>query len=329
MDETNLELTNDSPQRFSFTGNGGAFIVLLLKNLFFTMFTFGIYWFWANVETTKFIYRNTRFQDHHFDYHATGLEKFIGFIKATGILIGIGIVNGIVGWILQSITDQATANVIMMIGVYSLVFAVIPFIIIGALRFRLSRTSFNGIHFQFLGDPKEFTLLFLKSVGLTMITIGFYAPWAISAISTYIAQNSIYGNHAFDLRVKAEELFFIILKGILLSIVTLGIYSFWFRANLHNFFWNNYYFQNGKTNSDLTGGKLYVTFLKSIGLLFITAGIALPWVILMNKRIVIESLSFSTSVDFDSISNLPTKPGSATIDNLGGDALDSFGSVVG
>ncbi len=330
MSETNPEFTNtNNPQKFSFTGKGGEFIFLLFKNLFLTIITIGIYWFWAKVETTKFLYKNTRFQGYSFDYHATGIEKLMGFLKAVGILIGVGIVNGLVAWILGSIIGDAIARVLMGVVFYLVLFIAIPIIILGALRFRLSRTSFNGIRFQFLGNPKEFTILFLKSVGLTTITLGFYAPWAITAITTYITQNSIYGNHAFDLRVKAEELLFILLKGILFSFVTFGIYSFWFRANLHNFFWNNYYFQNGKTSSDLTGGKLLITALKSVGLLFISFGIALPWVILMNRKVLVESLSFSTSVDFDSIADMPIKPGSATIENLGGDALDSFGSIAG
>ena len=49
----------------------------------------------------------------------------------------------------------------------------------------------------------------------------------------------------------------------------------------------------------------------------------------MNRKVLVESLSFSTSVDFDSIADMPIKPGSATIENLGGDALDSFGSIAG
>ena len=330
MTDTSLEnIGSPAPQRFLFTANGGDFFGIAIKNFFLTIITLGVYWFWAKVEITKFLYNNTKFQESSFDYHATGLEKFIGFLKGIGILLVYGIFIGIVTWILTKAVGESTATTIVTLLSYLIIFSVLPIIIIGALRFRLSRTSFHGIRFQFLGEPKEFTILFLKSVGLTIVTFGFYYPWAIVAISTYIARNCLYGNHAFDLRVKAEELFFTFIKGFLLSLVTCGIYSFWFRADLHNFFWNNYYFQNGKTISDLKGDTLFITFLKSVGLMAITCGIGFAWVIIMNQKVIIESLSFSTNIDFDSISNIPINPGAATIDSIGGDALDSFGFIAG
>ena len=323
------QVSVSAPNRFSFKADGGDFFILLLKNAFFTICSFGIYWFWAKVDLTKFLYNATRFQGFSFDYHATGKEKFIGFLKAFGILLVAGTVQLIITLIFQKIFGEEVGSTIGGLFVYIILFAVLPFIIIGSLRFRLSRTSFNGIRFQFLGDPKEFTILFAKSLGLTLITFGMYTPWALVAITTYIAQNSLFGNHAFDLRVKTDDLFWIYLKGIALSFFTFGIYSFWLKANVHNFFWNSYYFQNGKTVSDLTGGKLCVTFFKSVGFFIISFGWALPWIILINKRVLVESLSFSSTVDFDSISNIPIKQGSATIENIGGDALDSFGSIAG
>lgn len=329
MTDTSLEQAQSSaPLNFTFTAKGGDFFGIAIKNIFLSILTLGIYWFWGKVEITKYLYNNTRFQNHNFDYHATGKERFIGFLKAVGILLVYGIFIGIVSWVLGKAIGEQAAQTILGLFSYLVFFSVLPFIIIGALRFRLSRTSFNGIRFQFLGEPKEFTILFLKSLGLTIITFGIYYPWAIAAIATYITRNALYGNHAFDLRIKAEELFFMFIKGVLLSLVTCGIYSFWFRANIHNFFWNNYYFQNGKTNSNLSGDILFVTFLKSVGLLAITCGWGFAWVFIMNQKVIIESLSFSTAIDFDSISNIPVKPGSATIDSIGGDALDSFGSIV-
>ncbi len=330
MTDTSLEHVDSSaPLHFSFTAKGGDFFGLAIKNIFLSIITAGIYWFWAKVEITKYLYNNTKFQDSNFDYHATGKERFIGFLKGLGILLIYGVFVFAITWVLAKAAGEKTAQTITGILSYLVFFSVLPFLIIGALRFRLSRTSFNGIRFQFLGEPKEFTILFLKSLGITIITLGIYYPWAIAAIATYIARNALFGNHAFDLRIKAEELFFLFLKGIIFTFLSCGIYSFWFRANLHNFFWNNYYFQNGKTSSNLTGDVLFVTFLKSVGLLAITCGWGFAWVFIMNQKVLIESLSFSSPIDFNSISSIPVKPGSATIDSIGGDALDSFGSIVG
>lgn len=320
---------SESSFRFSYTAKGGDYFLLMMKTFFLSLISLGIYWFWGRVQIIKFYYNNTKLQDFSFDYHATGKEKFIGFLKGVGILIIFGLISFVLTWIFTKVFNESIAKIIVGIFTYIVIFSALPFVIVLSLRFRLSRTSFNGIRFQFLGDPKEFLFLFLKSLGLTIITLGFYYPWFLVNVSTYITQNSLYGNHAFDIRLKAEELFIIILKGFLLTFITFGIYVFWFRANMFNFFWNNYYFQNGKTNSNLTGGKLFLTALKSVGLFIITLGIGVPWIIIMNQRVLVESVSFNAPIDFETISQIPIKQGSATLDSIGGDALDSLGSIVG
>ena len=148
--------------RFLFKADAVDFVLLLVKNIFLTIITFGIYWFWANVRTTRFLYNSTQFQNHKFDYHATGEEKLFGFLKGFGILVVVGIVNFIITLLFQKIFGEETGSVLGGILIYVILFFVLPIIIIGALRFRLSRTSFNGIRFQFLGNPKNFTKIFFK-----------------------------------------------------------------------------------------------------------------------------------------------------------------------
>ena len=156
MTDTSLEYT-ESPttQRFLFTAKGGDFFGLAMKSIFLSIITLGIYWFWAKVEITKFLYNNTKFQGYSFDYHATGKEKFIGFLKGLGILFVFGLFNFVVIWVLTKIFGDSTAQIISTFIIYLVVFSVLPIIIIVALRFRLSRTSFNGIRFQF-GIQKGF-----------------------------------------------------------------------------------------------------------------------------------------------------------------------------
>ena len=159
--------------RFLFKADAVDFVLLLVKNIFLTIITFGIYWFWANVRTTRFLYNSTQFQNHKFDYHATGEEKLFGFLKGFGILVVVGIVNFIITLLFQKIFGEETGSVLGGILIYVILFFVLPIIIIGALRFRLSRTSFNGIRFQFLGNSKNFTKTFFKFAGLTLISLGY------------------------------------------------------------------------------------------------------------------------------------------------------------
>lgn len=311
-------------RRFKFTGDGLEFLILLLKNFFLTLFTLGIYYFWASVEVRKYIYGHTYFYGHNFEYHATGKEKFIGFLKFLGLLFGYMIVVGIIAYLITLIAGETVANLItQLIGLVVLAFAA-PFFIIQGRRFNLRRTSFRGIRFQMQGDYKEFVKIFAVNFLLTAITFGIYTPFFAVKISEYITRNSLYGNHAFDFRGTGKDLFFVYLKGLLLIMITCGIYFPWFIASVFRFFIGNIYFQDGKFDSDLTGvQKFIVSFLT--GLSFMTLGIAYPWVLIYNYKITLGSVSFSNDINFDSI-----VPIAATDGNALGDAGTSstFGDMA-
>jgi uncharacterized membrane protein YjgN (DUF898 family) len=51
-------------------------------------------------------------------------------------------------------------------------FLIIPLAIHGSYRYRLSRTSWRGIHFGYRGNLKEFYKLYMKNIFLSVITFG-------------------------------------------------------------------------------------------------------------------------------------------------------------
>ncbi|GAB1481285.1 hypothetical protein MASR2M78_01000 [Treponema sp.] len=78
--------------------------------------------------------------------------------------------------------------------------------------------------------------LFLVQILLSIVTLGIYAPWAISKIYSYLASHLKWGQEVFALELSGGRLFSLYLKGILLSIITLGIYSAWFEAELDRYY---------------------------------------------------------------------------------------------
>ncbi len=302
--------------RFSFHGNGGELFGIYLVNIILTIITLGIYRFWAKVKVRKFLYWYTEFMGERFNYHGTGKELFIGFLKALGILIiFILILMGInIG--LSRLFSPQVAAIVYVILLYAAIIAFVPFIIMGRQRYRLSRSSWRNIRFKFSGTRKKFFFMYLKGVLLSIITIGFYAPWFRCKMSKFLVENSRYGNQPFNFSGEGFELFKIYLKGILLSIITIGIYAFWFSANLAKFYWNNISFQDNKFSSDITGGMIFITVLKSLLLIIFTLGLGFPWAYIWNIKMTFGSISYNGDIDFSQIKADLDKGASSLADGI-------------
>ncbi|WP_125179568.1 DUF898 family protein, partial [Leptospira ellisii] len=80
-------MQTETENRFAVDAKGEELFLIYLKNIFFTIITIGIYYFWAKVNTQKFLFRHVSFRGQRFDYHGTGKENFIGFLKGMGIVL--------------------------------------------------------------------------------------------------------------------------------------------------------------------------------------------------------------------------------------------------
>lgn len=72
---------------FRFHGTGGELFVLILKNLFFTVCTLGIYAAWAKAARRQFIWNNTEISGQRLSFTGTGLELFKGYLKLLGLYL--------------------------------------------------------------------------------------------------------------------------------------------------------------------------------------------------------------------------------------------------
>ncbi|AOP34707.1 hypothetical protein A0128_13100 [Leptospira tipperaryensis] len=313
-------------QKFSIDAKGEDLFLIYLKNVFFTFITFGVYYFWAKVNTQKFVHRHVLFQGQRFDYHGTGKENFIGFIKALGIIVlgslfaaGIYYVASLLGtW----------ARALVTIALYIGILCVIPYVIIGSKRYFLSRTSFNNIRFRFSGKVDELIKIFIPNALLSVVTLGIYSPWFINLLEKFRIEKSHLGNADFQYDGNGKDLFFIYLKGIFFTPFTAGIYFFWFHANVHNYVWNHTKFQGISFRSELRGGTVFVNSLIAIVLVFFTLGIGVPWAYLRGLRIVIQSLTLDSAPDLSSIQSVRDPNASALADGIS-EASEAIGSIFG
>jgi len=316
--------------KFTFIGNGGDLFFIYVKNIFFSIITLGIYIFWARVNVTRFLYNHSRYLDEPFDYHATGRERFIGFLKAAGIIIVFYLLIYGMTYILNLFIDRRIVSYIIPGIVYAAIIAVIPFILVGRERFRQSRSSWKAVRFRFTGTPGLIAKIFLKGLFLSFITVGIYLPWFYCDLNRYFITRSHFGNQAFDFHGTGKMLakpFFI---GILLAVITLGIYFFWWGAALKRFVWDNTSIQGKRFTTTITGGQILATTLLSALLIIFTLGIGFPWAVIMNIRMYVTNMGLEPGVDFAAIKSDFDAKASALSDGLSeaADALDSIGGML-
>lgn len=301
----------------TFNGNHAQLVGLRIVNNILTVITLGFYYPWAKTAYLKYLYGETEFMGSRFTFHGTGKEVFIGFLKAIGLLIALyalffaGVFSGSVAFMLLS-------SLVFFIAFLLLV----PLAIHGAHKYRLSRTSWKGIHFGYRGILKEFIKLFLIEALLTFITLSIYASWMEVKMMTYIREHTRMGNVSFKFTGKGSQLFLIKLKGLLFTVLTLGIYVFWYFKNLIRFYVNNTkMIQNGKEiqlRSTLTGGQVFGMFLTNYLIIIFTLGIGTGIAINRTMRKMMENMEFDNEIDADSLLQTEEEYKDATGDGLAG-----------
>jgi uncharacterized membrane protein YjgN (DUF898 family) len=301
----------------SFKGNDGKLIGLRIVNNILTVLTLGLYYPWAKVAVLKYLYGETSFQNHNFVFHGTGKEVFKGFIKAVAIFGGLYI------FLIYAVAShQPSLTLIALLVFYFGIFSLIPLALHGSYKYRLSRTSWRGIHFGYRGNLKELYGIFIKNILLTIVTMGIYASWMQVAVKSYMRKNIRFGNIEFKFIGEGSDLFVIKLKGIILMVLTLGIYSFWYYKELAQFeIDNTRMYQDGKEikfKTTLTGGKMFSLIVVNYFIVLFTFGIGTGIAINRTMRIFLENILLSDEIDADAILQTEDNYGDATGDDIAG-----------
>lgn len=223
---------------FSFTGTGIDYFFICIRTFLLAIITLGIYDAWGTVERRRYILGHSKVVGHGFDYHAKPKTILIGRLIAVGILV-----------VIQAVTflyPEATG-----IGTLILL-ALIPWLIVKALRFRTRNTSYRTVCFNFIGSvwgaAKVFMLLpffpilivigigflavFLSKIGLggtpfviivsiiILTTLFLWAPIVTRARRNYLLNHLRFGISSFSIRFPLKPLVKVIIK---LLFVTIAI----------------------------------------------------------------------------------------------------------
>ncbi len=298
---------------FAFRGEGKEMFGIFFVNLVKTILTLGIYRFWAKTRVRQYIWSNTIFAEDSFSYHGTGKELFQGFLKFFGIALVVGLVVGF----LQSMAGPAGQVIGGLLPI--LIWPLIPALMVGAFRYRLSRTAWRGIRFSFRGERKQAIKIYLKGGILTLLTLGLYWPYFRMQAETFWRENSYFGNLQGEFTGEGKEIFGKYVLAVFLTIITFGIYWIWFSAFMSRYNWANTKFGGASFRFTATGGELFALNLVNVLLVIVTVGLAYPWVVVRNQKFFTEHLTLEGNFDMDSVVQEMKESGA-----IGEEALDAF-----
>jgi uncharacterized membrane protein YjgN (DUF898 family) len=317
MENNELQVATAQNYQLEFKGQGSAFFGILIVNWILTVLTLGFYYPWARAKQLQYTYSHTTLNNESFYFSGTGAEIFKGFIKLIGMyllfLVGYGL-----------FVSYAESPILAIILLYLCMIAIIPLILHGSLRYRMSRTSYRGIRFGYRGDRKELMVQFFRDILLTIVTLGIYSAWFSMNLRSYTHRHIRYGNVEFSNEARGGEYFILYLKGYLLTFLTLGIYSFWFQKDIFNYYIDKMELKQGenriKMHSTATGGAFFKLIITNFLLLIFTFGIASAWVEMRTLRFIFSHIQMTGNIDLSAVSQTETEYNDA----FGEDAVDFF-----
>lgn len=310
------------PKRsLKFHGEGGTLFGLLLLNGILTILTLGIYSFWGRARLRQFVMRHTELDGHRFDYHGTGGELLVGFLKVMGVFIGLMIFM-MAGGAVARLVRMPQLSFLFIIAFYGIVLYLMPYAIVGAQRFQRSRTSWQNQRFAFDGTTEQLSVPFIKGALLTAVTLGFYSPYFLNTLYAFSMNHTRFGSQRFSYDGDGDGLFRSYVKAFFLGFVTLGIYWLWYAAERSRYLAAHTRFGNVRFESTVTGEKMFGLVITNFLLILVTMGFAMPWVIVRTLRFQFENLSVVGTIETrtDKSGSAGDATGDAMADALGIDA---------
>ncbi len=214
-----------------FSGSGGEYFRIWIVNLLLTVATLGIYSAWAKVRRQQYFDRNTHLAGAVFDFTGNPLAILRGRILAVVLLAAYQYAFGF---------SLAVGLAVVLVLLVSL-----PYLLRGALRFRLHNTRYRGMRFRFTGStagayrsylPPMFAFMLptvLVAITkdpkalLSIIALYLLWPWMHGVIKAYQHQHFGFGNLASRYEVRAARFYgpylLALALGLLAVALTIGI----------------------------------------------------------------------------------------------------------
>jgi uncharacterized membrane protein YjgN (DUF898 family) len=308
-------------RRLVFHGTAGSLFGIQAVNVLFTLLTLGVYYFWGKARVRAYLLGASELEGDRLAYHGTGAELLIGFLKGLVVFVVPIALLTIVPQ-LYGVPDAVTSALSML--VYLLGLLLVPLAMVGARRYRLSRSSWRGVRFSFRGSAREFVGIFVVGTILTSLTLGVYYPVFVTRRQAFMISHSYFGSHKFDFDGDGRELIGPFLVMLLLFLPTLGLSWFWFSARRTRFFTGHTRFGATRFRSTVTGGRLAWLTISNVLAIVGTLGLAWPWTVVRSVRFTFRYLTLEGPFDLADVRQ-DAQAASATGEGLAGLLDADFG----
>jgi uncharacterized membrane protein YjgN (DUF898 family) len=332
----------EQAKHLQFHGTAQTLFGIWIVNVFLTLVTLGVYYFWAKVRIREYLLSQTSFEGDRFAYHGSGKELLAGWLKMMSC-IGIPYIALAYGvtWL------EADSQAVWISGLVAwlILFAFPPLARIWAMRYRFSRMSWRGVRFAFHAPAKSYLILAFKGTFMTLVTLGLYYPIYVSQKRAFLVSHTFFGSERFNFNGRDRDLFLVCFKSISLSIFIffLGLFasSLWLlteqlwnmflicmavlmalpwaylHAETQRFFWSHTSFRSGCCRSTVEFDTFFWLKLGNLALLILSLGLAWPWVRTRNIRYEYQHHALHGSLDLTDIIQ-DIKDASATGDEAAG-----------
>ena len=273
---------------FKFTGSGSEYFRIWIVNLALTILTLGIYSAWAKVRTTRYFYGCTRLAGSGFQYLADPAAILRGRLLAV-------LVFGLLALCFASNRLLAAIATIIALGLG-------PWLVIGAMVFKLRNSAWRGCRFDFLGHYREGLWAVSSAYLINSATAGLAYPWWFQRLKRYLINNTAIGGDQFHVELSAGPFYAVAIRAVLalaatvvatwllvkwmpflalaaaflLLATTTYIYAYW-RAHSRNLVFNAMTLDDGHFYSDLQVDRLFWIYMINGALMLLTLGLAWPW----------------------------------------------------
>lgn len=301
----------------TFHGSPDTLFRIYFMNLILTVITFGFYRFWGEVQLRRYLFNQTEFNGDRFAYHGTAGELFFGSLKVGFFfLLPLRILTELNQLPDLSLVSHGLMSLAAML--FSVLFRAVA--IVGARRYRLSRTSWRGIRFSFHGRTTTFIRQYVIDLFLTVVTFGLYYPIFTMRKQQFLVPFSYFGNQAFEFTGQARDLYSSYVGTWLVSVAlfTLGValagatdsplmlllclapLSYcWCRYFViqRRYCWNHTSYGSLKFRSHMTPGAFFLLNITNLLLLVVTLGLAWPWITVRNLHFAYSTLTTEGQID--------------------------------
>jgi uncharacterized membrane protein YjgN (DUF898 family) len=292
-DKAETSIPEDS-YRFKFQGDGRTLFGISFVNLIKTVFTLGVYRFWAKTNVRQYIWSQTLFSGDRFSYHGTGKELMRG-----AVWFGVVLILLVLVYVTFNIGMEEGELASDLLGFIILI--MLPALMVGAWRYRLSRTAWRNIRFSFRGKRMDAVTLYIVGGILSGLTLGLYWPFFKMKTEKFWRENSWFGDVPFRFSGVGKDFFKKFILAILLTPLTLGFYLFWFTADLKRYLWSHTHVGGATFHFPITGKDYMKLNVANFFIVLFTLGLGFPWVVIRNQKFVTDNMVLAGNIELNHI----------------------------